>query len=72
MQLYHRLIFVTNFVKNNVQHISFLLDFKMSSGGFAHEDPKLSRDFKVIFVLGPPGCGKGTICGVISPVRPFL
>ncbi|KAM3186909.1 hypothetical protein ACTXT7_003376 [Hymenolepis weldensis] len=43
----------------------------MCSGEVTHNDPKVDNDFKVVFVLGPPGSGKGTICNIISPRYAF-
>ncbi|VDO00954.1 unnamed protein product [Rodentolepis nana] len=39
----------------------------MSSGIIARGDPNVDNGFKVVFVLGPPGSGKGTICKIMSP-----
>ncbi|VDL60012.1 unnamed protein product [Hymenolepis diminuta] len=43
----------------------------MCSGEVTHNDPKVDNDFKVVFVLGPPGSGKGTICNIMSPRYAF-
>lgn len=44
----------------------------MSSGEIQCEEQNIEKKFKVVFVLGPPGSGKGTICQIISPVRSFI
>lgn len=72
MHLFHRLALVPNSIKKSLQYFPSLLDFKMCSGEVTHNDLKVDNDFKVVFVLGPPGSGKGTICNIISPVGDFL
>nr|CDS33612.1 Niemann Pick C1 protein [Hymenolepis microstoma] len=43
----------------------------MSSGRVVQGDPDVDNGFRVVFVLGPPGSGKGSICKIIGPRYAF-
>ncbi|KAM7539885.1 hypothetical protein Aperf_G00000046436 [Anoplocephala perfoliata] len=44
----------------------------MSSVKLQCDEQSVEKKFKVVFVLGPPGSGKGTICQIISPRYSFV